>query len=221
MSLWEVVRRGGLIFNLSFALSAVAAIVAWRGSLRSAGARGFMWWLALGAVFNLVGTYFSRQGIRNLDIYHWYRLFSVLLLALSGFRLLSGTPQRRLIVGTAVGFVVFWVTLPVTGAESHSSMSRFLAPAETAFGLLLGLLLVAESMGSSGVPPFQRPESWLGLGLVLASGTTLIAWPIMAELYESAPNKAKLVGWASSLITDIALITWCIPYWKRSIVWTR
>lgn len=210
-----------LVNNIGLLSSAIAAVVAWRGSGRSDAARRFAWWLVLGAVFNLVGSYFGRQGITNLDIYHWYRLFSVLLIGITAHRLLTEPMLRRLVIGLGSIFVAFWVSLPISGAESTTSISRFLAPAESAFILTVGVLLVAESIRNRDGRPVDQAEYWIGVGFVVAAATTLVSWPIMAELYARSPSQAVLVSKGRSLIGDVALLIWCIPYWKRSVVWTR
>lgn len=211
-----------IIPNIGFVLSVIAAVVAWRRSTASRAARTFAWWLVLGAVTNFLNGFFGRQGVQNTEFAHWYRLFSASLVGLTGYLILPEKRDRIILASVTVGFIVFWITMTLTGLEGPKSMSRFLDPAETGVGLITGVMLVAAAIRHSDASPFARPEGWLGIGLVLSCAPSLLVFPITTELYRRNPGLAvPPLTKIANLINDVSLLLWCIPYWKRSIVWTR
>ena len=211
----------GWLTYLGVAASIVAPAIVWPRSRVSPSARSFAWWLVLGGATNLVGLTFAHLGMNNHGVFLGYRLLSVLLLGLTGYQLLSAPTQRRLVVGGTVVYLLFWLALTVSGVESLTYFSRFTSPGEKAAGILLGVLLVAQSIRASAESPLRRPEAWIGIGLVLASATALTVFPIMGELAHRSGDQAMQLKRISSLFGDVALVLWCIPYWKRSVTWTR
>jgi multisubunit Na+/H+ antiporter MnhC subunit len=211
------------IANVGIALSILVAIVVWPRSLRSPGARSFAWWLALGAVTNIVASSLGRSGVNNHEIFLWYRLVAVLLLGLTGYQMLPDQSRRRFVVAVTITYVAAWLVLIVSGVESRTALSQFTSPGEKLVGVIIGILLVAESIRSSDASPLHHAASWLGIGLVLSSATGLAVFPIMAELVRRSPtdSTAMLLRQISSVINDVALVLWCIPYWKRGVTWTR
>lgn len=201
-------------------LGIVAAVVAWRGSDRSPGAQSFAWWLVLNISVDLTALGLALQGINNHQLIQVYRLCSLLLLGLTAYRLLPGQPQRRLVAWGTAAFVVFWLVMTFS-VESTTEISRFTAPGEKVAGVLLGLLLVAESIRSGDDSPLHRPEAWIGIGLVLASAPSLVTWPVMAQMIHTSNTLPRLLNALSGLFTDMALILWCVPYLKKNVTWTR
>jgi CDP-diglyceride synthetase len=210
-----------MVANVGVTLSILAAVVVWPRSMRSPGARAFAWWLALGAVTNILGSILARGGANNHEFFLWYRLFSVLLLGLVGYRMLPDQAHRRLVLAVTIGYVVLWCALILTGVESPTALSHYTSPGEKLVGLIIGILLVAESIRSGDDSPLHHPEAWLGIGLVLSSATGLTLFPIMAEVMRRSVDDALRLRAISSIINDVALLLWCIPYWKKSVTWTR
>jgi len=87
--------------------------------------------------------------------------------------------------------------------------------------LLVGILLVAESIRISDRSPMRHAEGWIGLGLVIAAGTGIAMSPITAEIARHSAAQAAVLRQITQGFTLIALILWCIPYWKRGVTWTR
>ena len=219
---WAGLFSGGrIVADVGATLSILVALVVWPRSLRSPGSRAFAWWLALGAVANIVGGILARNGINNHEIFLCYRLFSVLLLGLVGYRMLPDRAHRRLVLAVTIGYAVLWAALILTGVESPTAVSHFTSPGEKLAGLIIGILLVAESIRSSDDSPLHHPEAWLGIGLVLSCATGLALFPIMAEVMRRSVADALRLREISSVINDVALLLWCIPYYRKGVTWTR
>ena len=203
------------------ALSIAAPVLVAPRSRLSAAAWSFFWWLVLGAISNIVSALMVSRGMNNQAVLLTYRLLSVLLLGITGYRLLTIPKQRQLIVGITILYVVLWLGLTLTGVEPPHAISRYTSPGEKIVFLVMGVLFVAESIRASEASPFRHPGSWIGIGLVLAGATGVAVFPITAEVFKRSREYASLVKPFSSVFSDIALILWCIPYWKRSVTWTR
>lgn len=203
------------------ALSIAAPLVVAPRSRLSPAAWSFFWWLVLGGVSNIVSGVMMTRGMNNQAVFLAYRLLSVLLLGITGYRLLTRPKERQLIVGITILYVVLWLGLTLTGVEPPNAISRYTSPGEKIVFLVLGVLFVAESIRASEASPFRHPGSWIGIGLVLAGATGVVVFPITAEVFKHSRGYASLVKPFSSIFSDIALFLWCIPYWKRSVAWAR
>jgi hypothetical protein len=212
--------RRMILPDIAIALNVTTAIVVWPRSLLSPGARAFAWWLVLGGTFSVISLVTAFNGINNHDFFQWYRLFSVLLLGLTAKRLVSDPRPRRMIAAGVMLFIPFWIMMTLS-LDSLTWFSSYTDPTSQAIGLIVGILLVAESIHHSDDSPFRRPEAWLGIGLVLACGPAVARFPIASLLATRAPELSAKLYAAAGLSNDVALILWCIPYWKKDVTWTR
>ncbi|MES2305642.1 MAG: hypothetical protein V4558_09045 [Gemmatimonadota bacterium] len=198
----------------------MVAIAVWVRVPPSPGARSFAWWLVLGAASNVLAFLMGMHSINNHDLFHWYDLFSAMLLGLTGYLLLSDQRQRRAILVGMMVFAIFWALL-TAGGDGLEFYSKYTSPGESFVGLSIGILLVAEAIRSSDDSPWSKPEAWLGFGLVLASAPALGTSPIVNALAQTSRSAAMMVYRVSQTFSYVALILWCIPYWKRSVTWGR
>lgn len=210
-----------LLTNLAIVINLVGGIIAVLGSGRSHGARRFSWWMVLNAVGSVGGLTLALLHKNNHGFYLVYRLCSVLLLAATAQVLVTSKPLRQVAVLLASVYVVLWLGLTVSGIEAINWISIYTSPGEKAYGVIVGTFLVATSIRDSDGSPLKHAEAWLGLGLVLASATSLVMSPIAAELSRTKPDQALLLRQMSGVFTDIAVVLWCLAYRKRSILWTR
>ena len=222
MNRWDaVVNLRNVVSLASVAFHVGVPIAVWGRSHSSRGARTFAWWLALGGATSVTGFAMALTGTHNIKLGLAYQLCSALLMSLTGYRLLSGPRQRRLVVVCAAVYALFWLVMIVSGIEARDWLSSYTNPGEQIVLLLVGILLVAESIRISDQSPLQHAEAWIGLGLVIAAGTGVAISPIIAEMARHSVAKAAVLRQITQGFTLIALILWCIPYWKRGVTWTR
>lgn len=221
MSVATLKSIAAAISQFGLALSILVPVVAWPRARRSPVAWAFFWWLVLGGTANVVARLAAKIFRNNHPVFLGYRLLSVVLLAWVVSRTLTERSHRRVVYAAAALYAVIWLGVIVSGAESPLKPSLFTSPAEKLALIASGIVLVHQAIRNAEHTPFGQAQSWLGIGLVLSGATAIAAFPLLAATMESSPEYAELVKPFASICSHIALILWCIPYWKRGVVWTR
>lgn len=221
MSLKTLKAIAAISGQVGSVLSILVPIVVLPRARRSPVAFVFFWWLALAGATNIIAKAAAILFQNNHPVYLGYRLISVLLLSRIAYLSLDGARSKKVVVYATMVFLVIWVGVIASGAESPLKPSLFTSPAERVATLLTGVFMIGAAIRETEVPPMGQAATWLGIGLVLAGGTGAAVFPIIAETMVRAPEYATLVKPFSAVFSHVALIIWCITYWKRGIVWTR
>ncbi|MEP6591667.1 MAG: hypothetical protein ABJC19_10835 [Gemmatimonadota bacterium] len=207
--------------SIGLALSYMVPVIILPRIRRSPVAFAFFWWLVLGGATNLFSRWYAPRYQNTHAILLGYRLASVMLLGWVCYRAATEPQHRRMVTAGVALFVAFWLTVILTGLESPSSVSLYTSPAANFAQMLFGIFLVRQAMRDDSVPPLRQASAILGFGLVLAAASTIAAFPLVAATMRTSVQRAMMVKPLTSIPAHFALILWAIPYWKRSIVWTR
>lgn len=212
--------HGSPILILAEVLSLGSAVVSLPRAGRSKGAALFSAWLVVSAFFTVAGVYATSRGIHTNQIYQWYRLLTVILLTAVCVRMVPHRGARKLVIGVAVAYLLLWLSA-MLHLEADALFSSYSDPAMQLVSLLVGVLLVRQALGRDDLLPFKQAETWLGIGLILASSTGMIRNPLMAI---PGPDQRALsiqIYHLTGLFNDVSLILYCIAFWARSIIWSR
>ncbi len=203
-------------------VSVVVAAIAIRCSAPGSTARAFAWWLAVVATANCLQVFLAfALHQTTLWIGHAYHPVAALLLARAGWLSFSTDRLRRgsLIVGVAVSALC--VGLIVAGIQSLNTPSRYGSPAFYFAATAFGVLLIAQSITDRAVAPFDNALLWMGLGIVILCGPSVVAGPVFAaaRLLEGEPAAAFQQSTQWVKLPATALLA--VPYLRRGIRWPR
>lgn len=218
MKLGMLARVEAIPALVAVALSLVVPMLAWPTSIRSNGARAFTWWLVLGGTFNVISLITSVLSINNHDFLQWYRLFSVSLLLLVGYHLVPTRISRRSMMIGSLLFAGFWTAMTL-GLDTLSYYSRYTAPVESSVRLALGIWLVVWTVRNRNELPTQLAAIWIGVGLAVGGGATVVAFPVIGQVVPKSQQTALLLSEVSAFTDIAALLLWLVPFRKRGIVW--
>lgn len=213
---------GGWIGPLYAVISiAVAAIALVRSTARTTG-RSFAWWLAVVAIANTLQLIINRILHQpNLWVGHAYHPVAALLLGRAGWCAFESSRMRRgaVIVGAIVA--VLCVALIVSGIQPLTTASRYGSPAFYFAATVFGVLLIAQSIGDRNIPPLDNALLWLGLGIVVVCGPSVVTGPVFAAAQLFDRDQARALQQATQWVKLPGTALLAVPYLRRGVRWPR
>ncbi|MEO5799342.1 MAG: hypothetical protein ABIZ70_10575 [Gemmatimonadales bacterium] len=132
-----------------------------------------------------------------------------------------GEKTRRGITVAAAAYAALWTTVWAMGLEPRGTFAIYTSPGEKLVNVIVGVMLISSAISNSAFPPLRQAASWLGIGLVLAGATGIAAYPLSQAMQAASPAHSWMVKPFASIFGHVGLVLWCIPYWKKNVVWTQ
>lgn len=200
--------------------SVVVAAIAIRRSTPRSTARAFAWWFVAVAVANGLQAFFVFALHRtNLWVGHAYHPVAALLLGRAGWWAFANDRLRRGSMAVGIVVAVLAVSLLASGIQPVTSASRYGSPAFYFTASALGVLLITRSITDRSVVPFDNALLWLGLGIVILCGPSVVTGPVFAAARYMDNEQALALQQATQWVKIPGTALLAVPYLRRGIRW--